>query len=634
MKTKKGFVFLSLALASLLVLGGCVRGNSSEQPASEQPTSESESIEPQPSSSTSSSEEARTFTVKFVLNGEVLQTQQVVEGELAHFDGEIPPVPTTDPNVQTRFRKWDKDINQPITADTTFNAIMKDYALVQLLDDFESYTSTGRLLEADWVALTYSASGWTDQTNAAISLSYNSMVGHQALRLDAWSNDCDYKISKSYDASPFSLAANAIKVRMMFPRNLTLKLIIHTEPFVGPDGKTYTPYFSYQVESTTSDYSEYVIPFVDDNWAAWGEKGKTMASTAEWAGIDVDDVLKYMNKFEVYARGATISGGADISGFLDTVEFVTLDNPQYEATNAMKHYDTYTGVTTSGQRVKITLGENGQGSATLLDMPAPLEIPGVYSIDGQDINFASADEGAALVYNGKLLDGGQHIQFVSADGAFADEVENMDIHAVQVMDNFEQYTEDGVAWWDGNKDNPEARSGCRGAYYSEYYSGQTGDSAPWGGGGWSLMRGSGDQLKLATVDGDQCLSLKSSSGAAMRYMQWGMYDGSAEKQAYRGKTLSFWAKSETVVTHMKVYAYSQSKPTAATKDVRVRVGDFTQTDADNYHAYSEWTHFEIELNENIVYYGFVILLDWNRTKANATLYVDDFEVYSVSPYQI
>ena len=547
MKTKKSFVFLSLALASLLVLGGCVKGNTSEsQPQPSSSGQQSESSEPQPSSS---SEEAKTYTVRFVVNGEVVQTSQVVEGELAQFEGVIPPIPTPDPNVQTRFRKWDKDINQPITADTTFNAIFKDYALSQMVDDFESYTSTGRLLEANWMALTYSSSGWTDQTNAAVSLSTNSIVGNQALRLDAWSNDCDYKIAKVYDASPFTYAANALRVRMMFPRHLTVKILIHTETFTV-DGKEYTPYFSYLVDSTTSDYAEYIIPLADAKWAAWGEQGKTMASVAEWAGLHVDDVIKYITRIEFYTRGATISGGAEFAGFLDTVEFLTIDNPTYSVVDEMKDYSVYTGVTTvSGQRVKITLGENGQGTASLLDLAQPLDIPGVYTVEDNKITFSSADDGAALVYEGQLLDGGQHIKYLASDGAFADEVENMDIHAVQVMDNFEQYPEDGVSWWNGNKDNPEARSGCRGAYYSEYYSGSADDSTEWGGSKWSLMRGNGDQLKMVTEDGNNYLSLKSSSGAAMRYMQWGMYDGSAEKQAYRGKTLSFWAKSEGVVTH-------------------------------------------------------------------------------------
>ena len=628
MKTKKGFVFLSLALTSLLALGGCVKGNDTSSSSEQQ--SQSESSEPQPSSS--SSEEARTYTVKFVLNGEVLQTSEVAEGELAHFDGVIPPVPTSDPNVQTRFRKWDKDITQPITADTTFNAIMKDYALEQMVDNFESYTSTGRMLEAKWMALTYSSSGWTDQTAATVSLSTNSIIGTKALRLDAWSNDCDYKIAKVYDASPFDLAANALSVRMMFPRNLTVKVLIHTESFTGPDGKTYTPYFSYLINSTTSEYSEYVLPLADDNWFAWGEQGKSMASIADWAGIHVDDLPKYITRIEFYTRGATISGGAAFAGFLDEVKFVTLDDAQYRATDEMKDYDTYTGVTTSGQRVRIRLSGNGEGVATLLDLPAPMDIPGVYTIENNVITFSSADDGAALVYQGQLLDGGQHIKFLSADGAFADEVENMDIHAVQVVDNFNQYTEDGVSWWDGNKDNPEARSGCRGAYYSEYYSGSASDSAPWGKGGWSLLRGDGDQLKLATVDGNQCLSLKASAGAAMRYMQWGMYDGTSEKQAYRGNKFSFWAKSEGIVSHIKVLAYSTNKPTAATVNERCRVGSWIQEEG-TWVEYTDWTHFEIELNPDLVYYGFIILLDWNRTRANATLYVDDIEVYTVNPYK-
>ena len=110
------------------------------------------------------------------------------------------------------------------------------------------------------------------------------------------------------------------------------------------------------------------------------------------------------------------------------------------------------------------------------------------------MTFTSADAGATLVYKAQLKNGGQSMKFVEAGGAFAEAVTGVDLNAVQVVDNYEQYTSDGQAYCQKYPDI-NARSGCRGAYYSEYYAGE-GNSSPWGGSGWSLMGSSGEQLKL------------------------------------------------------------------------------------------------------------------------------------------
>ena len=616
MKTKKS-IFLSLALASVLVLVGC---NNNKTPTSEQsqPTSESSSGGP------------KTYTVRFLVGGEVVQTSQVVSGEYASYDGSLVVSETDDPNVQTRIKAWDKDIKKPITKDTDFNAVTADYGLDQMVDDFETYTSTGRLLEANWQALTLNGSGqWTTETSAAVSLGVNATSGKQCIRLDCWTNSCDYKIAKVYDVSPFEYCTNAIKFSVMSPSYMTTKIILQTEA-MEIDGKYQSPYFSYLLDKGTGEYVDYVIPLDDPNWCLYGEAGKSIADAAGWVGIHQDDLLKYLARIEIFVKGPTLSGGAPVEVFLDNVRFVTLDKPEFMEDEHMKSYTTYTGVTKATQTVKISLTDETHAKADVLG--TPVSIPGTYVIEDKQITFTSDDGGDTLVYTGKLTNGGQRINFVSASGQIAEDVQDMELNAIQVLDDYEGYDEDGTAWWNGNKDNPEQRSGCRGAYYSEYYSGDANDSTEWGGSKWSLLRGNGDQLKLAGNAENHYLSLKSSSGAAMRYMPWGMYDGSAEKVAYRGSKFSFWAKSEGVVTHLKVFAYSQSAPKNATKDTRVRTLDLTQTDSNNYVEYTEWTHFEFDINPDLVYYGFVILMDWNRTYNNATLFVDNVEIYTASPY--
>ena len=274
------------------------------------------------------------------------------------------------------------------------------------------------------------------------------------------------------------------------------------------------------------------------------------------------------------------------------------------------------------------LGANNAATATVLDAPEQQQIPGTVAIDAnKNMTFTSADNGVTLVYKAALKNGGQSMKFVEAGGALADAVTGVDLNAVQVVDNFEQYTSDGTAYC--QKYSIDKRSGCRGAYYSEYWNDKNTTTSPWGGNKWSLMGGEGNQLSLMTGgghSGNQYVSMKSSQYNGMRYMQWGLFDGTAEQNNFRGSTFSFWAKTNGLVKKILVNFYSQSAPTNETRNQYVKQETFTET-----AAIGEWKHYEIALNDKLTYYGYMIYLDANYT-ADSFLYVDDVEVYTANPY--
>ena len=112
-------------------------------------------------------------------------------------------------------------------------------------------------------------------------------------------------------------------------------------------------------------------------------------------------------------------------------------------------------------------------------------------------------------------------------------------------------------------------------------------------------------------------------------MQWGLFDGTAEQQSFRGSKFSFWAKSNGWVKNFKFYMYSQSAPTNATRDERVKSYQFEETE-----AIGQWKHYEIELNPKLVYYGYMVLIEknYNLSGNEAYLYIDDVEVYTANPY--
>lgn len=565
------------------------------------------------------------FTVKFVVDGQEVQTGEVEEGQAAEYKGETPTKAADANAVKYRFKGWDKDLAQPITADTTFNAVFAEYAAEQVVDNFESYESKADMADA-WKVEAYTTA-WGD-TSASVSIGSKATQGNKSLRFDAWENGTGFRFLKHNEVGAFSKSANAIKFNLQVPSMNTVKVILKGKATIM--GQVQEPSFTYEFHPTSDEYVEYTIPLAADEWQLWQTAGQTIKTGAELIGVHVDDVVNYFTDVGFFMQGKN-DGNLPFFAFVDNVRFVTIDEPAAKSeVETMGQYTRYTGVLNNGYTVKVELGANGTATATVLDAPQQQQIPGNVAIDAnKNMTFTSADGGATLVYKAQLKNGGQSMKFVQAGGALAEAVTGVNLNAVQVVENCEQYTESGKMYYQGNKDMNN-RSGARGAYYCEYYAGSGSDE--WGGDKWSLMGGNpgGDQLSLMKDgghSGDNYLSLKNSNGNAMRYIQWGLFDGTSEQNNFRGSKLSFWAKTDGIVPSFKVAMYSQTAPRNATKDQYVKQETFTQTAAIN-----EWTHFEFNLDPEVTYYGFLVFMEKNGTDKASYLYLDDVEVYTANPY--
>lgn len=567
------------------------------------------------------------FTVKFVVDGVEVQTGEVEEGQTASYTGETPTKAPDANAVKYRFKGWDKDLTQPINADTTFTAVFAEYAAEQIVDNFESYESNGDMADA-WKVEAYTTA-W-GETSAAVSVGSKAVQGNKALRFDGWENGTGFRFLKHNEVGAFAKSANAIKFNLQIPTLNTVKVILKGKATIM--GQVQEPSFTYEFKPTSNEYVEYTIPLAASEWQLWQQAGQTIQTAADLIGAHVDDIVNYITDVGFFVQGKN-DGNLPYFAFADNIRFVTIDEPAAKSeVETMGQYTRYTGLLNNGNTVKVELGANGAATATVIDMETPQQIPGNVVIDAnKNMTFTSADAGATLVYKAQLKNGGQSMKFVEAGGAFAEAVTGVDLNAVQVVDNYEQYTSDGKAYY---KDNPaDQRSGARGAYYSEYYAGE-GNSSPWGGNGWSLLGGDGSQLKMKSDNGGHngsknYLCLKHSKTVAFRYMQWGLFDGTAEQNNFRGSKFSFWAKTNGLVKQFKVSMYSQSKPTNQTKDSYVKTQTFEQTE-----AIGQWKHFEIDLNPELTYYGFMINIEKNYSlSANeAYLYIDDVEVYTANPY--
>lgn len=642
MKNKNKLAFLSIALSAAMIFTSCGQKREDES-LSNKPDSSVNSITsvvnnsssdtntsgPVTSSINTSIPVVNTYTVRFVVEGVTVQTSQVNEGDVAEYTGETPTKASTNPLVKYRFSGWDKDITAPITQDTVFTAVFTTatYQNEVLVDNFETYEDTPSMMDEGWTALTYSnATGtWTNETKAAVSLGSCSFEGNKSLRFDAWENGVGYKIAKIFQTGTYDKSASALNFALKVPSMNTVKVLLHARVSIG--GTQQAPSFTYTIKPISSEYVDYSIPLGDDGWALWGEAGKSIKSCAEWMGIHEDDILPYLTRIEFYIEGNDGGSGLPYVAFLDNVHFVYLNEPVYEAIDNQTLFDRYTATLTDGSTLRVDINKtNLTATASVIDLETPLSFTGTVTNENREFTFASS----ALTFKAEMTNGGQLLKYKSATGAYASLLEDVNLNAVQVVDNFEQYTEDGKAYYQNGPINE--RSGCRGAYYSEYYNeNNTSSSSPWGGNKWSLMGGSGDQLKLKQNQNDahsgkNYVCMKNSQSNGMRYMQWGLFDGTAEKQSYRGSKMSFWAKTNGVVKSFIAYMYSQSAPTNATRDNYVKKATFTET-----AAVGEWKHYELDLNPNVVYYGYMIFINANWA-ADSYLYIDDVEIYTANPY--
>ena len=642
MKNKTKLTFLAVAMSTFMILSACNNGPSTE--SSSDATSSISSTSSFDSSSSSSEAPKPKYRVQFVSEGTVVYTQQVEEGGTAEYKGDLPLKESNSVTNKYRFSGWDKNIEEPITQDTVFTAqfTTKTYTPEVKIDDFESYTETGDMIDEGWEALVYndSTKKWTTETKAAVSLSTNSAEGDKALRLDVWSNGVGYKAAKVFERTGvFNQSVNALQFRLMAPTYASIKIILETK--VRINGETQTPKFTYTIgKPENGQYIDYTIPLSDDGWVLWGEQGKTIKAVAGWSGVHQDDILKFLTRLEFYLEANDRDKkGFPYVAFVDSVRFISSET--VEAVNSMVEspmelYSTYTGTlvpenpeVSQEQNILRFDINNNSATAKIIDLEEPQTINGAVTRNDKEFTFTSADNGQTLTYKGRITSGGQLINFVSATGTLAKRAKDMSLNALVGIEDFEQYPEGGVAFC-ANSPNAGDRTGVYQNYYGEYYSG-TG-SSEWGGNGWNILPEDGQQLQLVkdaegAHSGEKYLKLQNNKDNAFRYMQWGLYDGSSEKNYYRGATLSFWAKTEGFVPTFMVACYSQTSPKNATKDDSVKKNTFAMTG-----EVKEWKHFEVTLDPQLVYYGYLVFMEKTQAAEDSYLLIDDVEIYGANPY--
>ena len=212
---------------------------------------------------------------------------------------------------------------------------------------------------------------------------------------------------------------------------------------------------------------------------------------------------------------------------------------------------------------------------------------------------------------------------ISGSDLVAQALNNLNFDLVLYGDNAETYEESGEMYYQGNPDENE-RSGARGAYYCDYYTGS--GSSPLGGTGWVLMAGNGDQLSLdktTAAEGTQSLRIKGNSGVDMRYFDWGLYDGTSKAMTGLKKMVVWLKNDESIAVSIRIMAYKIQQVTPATQGEGYR--DYIEV---TVPANTDWKEYSLELDPTKTYYGHAFMMKKGGGASTYYLNVDNIHFVS------
>ena len=396
-------------------------------------------------------------------------------------------------------------------------------------------------------------------------------------------------------------------------------------------------YIKYTLSESPVLWHNYRVSMSDSNWKVnYGGQdydASTIITMINQAGIKVQsisDMFPFFDVFQLRIKASYSDSGSSAHTYVDDVQLLNSDLEQTEIKEIIPNLELQKNYAFKGDLVTGSMNVYSENHMKFnITTPVSLEMDASYVIEDEVLIVTSEKAGQDFVARFVSSDGGLTLALESVTGSFAQYLIGIQAECITCLNDFESYTETGVGY-DAN--NPEEnRSGLRGDFICDYYSGSDNDYSPIGGKKWNLMRSTDYMYLSDTVahTGSKSLNIKSSSNT-MRFMSWGLHDGSAT--GVRGRTFSFWAKGgdkKTITMRVGVYSVKEVGPSNHT-DLSVKEQEDITIEIN-----SDWTLYTIELDRSKLYYGFTFinLGPSDGMSGSQRIYVDDIYVYNtLSPW--
>ena len=487
----------------------------------------------------------------------------------------------------------------------------------------------------------YGNNGW-QASSASISLdgSNDGFTDGKCVKLGFWRHGEWFKFTKAVDITG---TYDTLRFFAKGVENSQLILsfeITQTKQF--GDIAIKGVYITYQFDEVASEWTEYSISMADQKWKIdFGDGNKLspdkFVAALATKGINISslaDVLPYFDVFQIRCKASADSIGSNVYYYLDEVK-LTNDGLQTATKQIVKIKETYACKGDNASGTFKTATEN-TGSITI-NGNNPLAIDVKYELTSESkLRIQSNTNGIEFDALFSSKHNGNEFELESVTGAQAAYFAGMKMASYAVVEDYESFTDTGVGYDYNNKD-ASTRTGLRGAYYADYYTGSTvvGDNeSPLGGNGWSLIK-STDYLNVNTDldnvhSGAKSARFKYNRDCDMRYFTYGLYDKTATMLP-SGSVFSFWTKGvpgRKSVLLVKVWSTQQV--TASNQ----QTASLYATETFEIASDSGWVECKVTLKPGTAYYGFSIHpRKQGDTYSNPYVYIDDITIYnSISPW--
>ena len=490
-------------------------------------------------------------------------------------------------------------------------------------------------LQEQWeVTKWVDGSGWATST-AVMSLDADNekISPNKCVKIQYWHHGVWFKfnreitLDKSYDTISFYAKGDGSE-QFMVSFEIDEHIVVGGIDLIGV-------YITYLINPLPAQWKHYSISMNDPKWQiAYGNDKLSFSEVKQLLGMfgceinSLGDLMPYFNTFQVRTKADYDNNGSKAYAWFDemmlsntgaetaiTIPFVIYDDYAFssDAFNGTIHF------------------EDSVASISTTYLGSPVEVEGAYEgTDTGGLKLTVNQPGFETVAILETNDGGNTFTMVSIEGAGATYFNNIALARYAPADNFNSYSATGVGY--DNTHGVDERSGLRGQYYCDFYNTgtQTQQQSPMGGDNWYLM-GSTDYLNLVDAgrNGSKAARLKYSGYSPMRYITYGLSDGTAEPIG-KGEKFSFWIKGSTnrqITIKVRVYS-SGAKLTPSTQQ------NNSTLDTIVVPQNSDWTEYTISLNKSSTIYGYSFILQTNWDEVSDYIYLDDVSIYSsISPWE-
>lgn len=570
----------------------------------------------------------------------------------------------TEPGVYTVKGTVHKDNYTDLELSATLTIEYQNAPQALLIEDFEN-VSDNELNSDPYFFDKYTNSGWTTDMGSsfAAACADNQFIGNgsKTLKMSVKNSSSDWRFNKKVSVTKkyFGFGVDTYIDNRGEPSTTILTVGVKFSNLPLPDKIPNPLNPSQQLDLSWArgedafQLSWKLSADAPSNWTHWEvpfdhESISVHSDTYTKAAFDYmldtlhlsyEELSRYITTVSVDVK--PFGNWEDCYVYVDNIQLLTSECTQKVENQSIRdiHNKEYTILSEDDTVFKLTFGNDDSAVLETLNLDINETYNGTFAVANNHITFNAplgGDDSFTLSLDGiKTGDALKVAGFEATDPSLvASLIEHADFTGHNFMevvnlDDFESYTEKGVGY-DRQHTDPANVSGLRAAYYAEYYHETTDPTKP---GGpiqpekWHLVNG--DAMNYIDLSNEghndsQAMSLLSNKDWQLRYMTFGLQDGSV-KRIGRGSYISFFIKATAAQT-VNFRTWYVNQMTSSNQENTSGTCKYQQI-----ALTSEWQHVQLPLESIREVFG----ISLTAAKTDGRILIDDIQLHGEGdPYAV